>query len=390
MGFCMSGWFSGWSDADIIGVIGGGALSLGLAAGTIFEKLRSPHGRRMKFERDQAIAERNEARREAERTADKSAQQQSQLSKLDELRTALDGEEDELWNLHGADAPLAVRKRLAQMRLKIITVMNLKGGVGKTTTVANLAAYFATKNKRVLVIDLDYQGSLTGILVSAGGFRTPKNAEALATHFLSGEHAPESLARQVSTFGSNLENIDLIGSGIAFDRFENRAMLRWLIGDETDDIRFRLAHILTSAPFEPYDIVLIDAPPRMSLGAINALMTSHALLMPTVLDGLSVSALNTMVSRTNKIKVANPSLRYAGVVGTLRGSRGDDVVEDARIEACKTLKNWNGTSHLYRSEIKYFTDLARLAGTDLAYKKHPGVRDAYIALGDELASEISL
>src|SRR5208282_5050929 len=90
------------------------------------------------------------------------------IAKFDELRDALIGSEEELWKLRGKIPSPAWAKALRDSRVRVIVIANLKGGVGKTTITANLAAYFALKRYlRVLVIDLDYQGSLTGTLLNA-------------------------------------------------------------------------------------------------------------------------------------------------------------------------------------------------------------------------------
>lgn len=356
----------------------------GFFLGGLAQYLRSPTIRRLKGELEDAEKDLKIKKRTIEEV-------QPQLANLNLLRTALDGEEDELWKLHGSDAPQALRERLAQGRPKTITVMNLKGGVGKTTTVANLAAHFGKAGKRVLVIDLDYQGSLTRMLVSAANVRTAIDDEPLAIQFLKHQSDFGALKRQVISLHSKLPNVDLVTCGIKFDKFENRSMLRWLIGDEKEDIRFNLASALTSEPFREYDMVLIDAPPRLSTGAINALASSQVMLIPTVLDDLSAAAVGTFVGRMNAIRSINTSLQFAGVIGTLRGQLGGaDVSERARQTAEIGLANWTGTPYLFDSDIKYFTDLAREAGSNVGYLKHENVRVAYKLLASEIERELRL
>ncbi|MCH9806617.1 MAG: AAA family ATPase [Alphaproteobacteria bacterium] len=254
-----------------------------------------------------------------------------QLISLNKLRDALTGEEDELWRLHAVEMPPAIASALAQNLPKIVTVMHLKGGVGKTTTVANLAAHFGKKGKRVLAIDLDYQGSLSRMLMLAANIRNKDDPRAI--NLLSGDQDFAALQRQVISLHPTLENVDLISCGQTFDRFENRLMLRWLIGDETDDVRYRLASALTSQPFrDSYDLILIDAPPRLSTGAINALASSQVVLIPTVLDRLSAEAVGNFISRLNHFRPMNPALQYAGVIGTLRGQIGGADVKEGAFE----------------------------------------------------------
>jgi len=95
----------------------------------------------------------------------------------------LSGDEDELWHFRSAGAPKGHQSALNDTRTRIITVANLKGGVEKTTLAANLAAYFDRKlGKRVLVIDADFQGSISSLLMGAAGIEEiTSNTEALLT-----------------------------------------------------------------------------------------------------------------------------------------------------------------------------------------------------------------
>ncbi|MEO1693970.1 MAG: ParA family protein, partial [Pseudomonadota bacterium] len=168
-------------------------------------------------------------------------------------------------------------------------------------------------------------------------------------------------------------------------------MVEWLIGDIDDDVRFRLARILSDETFADYDVVMMDAPPRMSLGAINALASSHAVIVPTVLDELSASAITPLVSRLNTARSMNPTLHYLGAVGTLRGQRGGADVRDQTRDAIEArLEKWTGTNYLFEHDIKYFTALARVAGTDIGFITDPDVRKAYELLGREMIKELRL
>lgn len=364
--------------------IGITAFGAGFAVGGLFQYLRNPSLRRCKLDLEQCDQYRQKIEAELQEIKPK-------LTNLNMLRDALAGQEDELWMLRGEEAPTELRARIASGQPKIITVINLKGGVGKTTTVANLAAHFGQHGKQVLTIDLDYQGSLSGMMVTAAQQRLDQDSLPRATNFLEGREDPQALRRQVVSLRPTISGVDLVTCGIGFDRFESRAMINWLIGDESTDVRHRLGAVLTSDAFSDYDLILIDAPPRMSMGAINALACSHVVLVPTVVDALSVTAIRTLVGRLNRMRRMNTALQFLGVIGTLQGQIGGaDVVDGARADVLEQIAEWSGTPYLFDNGIKYFTDIAREAGTNVAYLRHANVREAYDRLAEEMCRELRL
>src|SRR6266550_1952573 len=121
--------------------------------------------------RKEALETKNAAlQKAAARLIDQEAALKERERKLNHVRTAFKGKEHELWCMHAARKPESYDSRMVRQRSKpIIMVANLKGGVGKTTLCANLAAHFSAVGKRVLLLDVDYQGSLSNMLLSADG-----------------------------------------------------------------------------------------------------------------------------------------------------------------------------------------------------------------------------
>jgi len=314
---------------------------------------------------------------------------QVRLAKYEQLSTALMGSEDEVWNLREAAPPTEFEIRMRERKLKVCTIINLKGGVGKTTLVANLAAYFAKKHgKKVLVIDFDYQGSLTRMMVL--GAQIPLGSSILSDTLLGGEVDGKRAAQLGRELGATLPGMRLITSGQTFDGFENRTLLRWLLGDTADDVRFRLADVLLSPEMaKEFDLVLIDAPPRLSTGAMNALCASHAILVPTILDALSVDAVGRFLQRVNIFRKLNPALEFAGVIGTLtEQDRLKPNERDALDDAKAALAYWQGRGYAFERNVRHFSLLARAAGKEIGYLQSGRNGREVRAVFDELGAQI--
>jgi cellulose biosynthesis protein BcsQ len=310
------------------------------------------------------------------------------VDKFDKLKNALLGSEDEVWKLRDAVPPVDFERRMAASRVNVLTVGNLKGGVGKTTMTANLAAHFAlARRKRVLLIDFDYQGSLTRMMVL--GAQLALGQAILADTLLAGDAKGTWLAQAPRELGARVGHVRFITCGPTFDGFENRALLRWLIGEIDDDVRYRLANlILSDAVQAEFDLVIIDAPPRLSLGTVNALCASHGLLLPTVPDALSVDATNRFLQRANLFRSINPALRNIGVIVSMSELDKLKPYETAAIgDARLALAHWNGLPGvIFNRNIRHFSSLAQAAGKQIGYVEDAKVRSVFDQLGSEISN----
>ena len=153
------------------------------------------------------------------------------------------------------------------MKEKIISIINQKGGVGKTTTVINLAAGLSVQGKKVLVIDLDPQGNATTGL----GLSNLENSEKSIYSVLNGTKKISDVIEK-----TNFENLDLITSNVDLSGLEVETA-----GDNRRAFILKeqiMAYLNDSGG--TYSHILIDCPPSLSLLTIMALVASDSLLVP--------------------------------------------------------------------------------------------------------------
>lgn len=223
--------------------------------------------------------------------------------------------------VQSAEKPIWEYRRFGSVDLHhlppIITVMNFKGGVGKTTISANLAASFSIQHqKKVLLIDLDYQGSLSSELIPLGtDFIRYSNTTG---KWLESTAPPKSASSDFLT-PTGLPKVRLLTSDYELSDIEDNQMQRWLLKAHTNgDIRSRLARHLRAIRDHDdcdFDLIIMDAPPRLSLAAANAVRSSTMILIPTRLQYLGVQPIQKMLSRLSKFKdKSGGAFKIGGVI----------------------------------------------------------------------------
>jgi cellulose biosynthesis protein BcsQ len=252
----------------------------------------------------------------------------AQAATAQKLKAELEGittGADQLWKLRPARPFSDYRQWYLEKGATVVTIGNLKGGVGKTTLAANYAAYLSeTLHKNVLLLDLDYQGSLSSMLLEPLG----RLAEESSVNKLFGSKAGLAEVLQARThlvpdmdaINTRLSRAWLVPASYEYAALENQLLLSWLMDKDQDiDVRYRLAHVLLHPDVRrEYDVIVIDLPPRLTIGAINALVASHYFFVPTVLDKISVEAVPQFLSNVKGIKQdLNLDLELAGIIGTL-------------------------------------------------------------------------
>lgn len=243
---------------------------------------------------------------------------------------------------------------------QIISIVNHKGGVGKTTSVSSLGVALARMGKRVLLVDLDAQGNLTDTLTQTPGVRSIYDS--LRTL----ETIPVVNIR---------EGLDLCPSSIDLVSMDLE------LADKKDR-EYRLSKLLQGLD---YEYILLDCPPSLGLLTINALTASTKVIIPLTPEALPAKGLGTLLDIIERTKeTLNPGLSLGGILITRYNRRKiNRLVEEA-------LRETFGDS-VFRTKIRENVDISEspLQNKDI-YSYSPdsiGAKD-YESLAVEIVSKL--
>jgi chromosome partitioning protein len=212
---------------------------------------------------------------------------------------------------------------LGERKMPIISILNLKGGVGKTTLTLNLAAALSRAGHRVLVGDIDHQRSLTLLALRASEINKLQDRKNTLQHFLLGpqrgaNRLADCIARvpQLDNCSILVNSAPLEGSE-TLESVESLLMAQWLAKQEVGDVRLYLREALHATSIrQQFDYVLLDCPPRLSTACINALAASDFLLIPVILDGTSTAGIHYLLRELKRFRTPNlfPDFSILGIV----------------------------------------------------------------------------
>ena len=197
---------------------------------------------------------------------------------------------------------------------KIISIINQKGGVGKTTTAVNLSALMADMGQRVLIVDLDPQGNTTSGLGMAV-------EDASVYEVLMGRIQMRDLVEK-----TDFKNLSIAGSDIRLAGAELEMV-------NVDKREFRLKTAL-AAVAKDFDFIMIDCPPSLSLLTLNALTASDGVIIPIQCEYYALEGVASLMQTIQRVKKTfNPRLDIEGVLLTMLDGRtnlGLQVVDEVK------------------------------------------------------------
>ena len=316
---------------------------------------------------------------------------EGEKSKLEKLLATLRGNDAGLWTTFPKSLPFAdYDVRIGRRRPIVITVANNKGGMSKTTITGNLLAFFDRQVRSgVLAIDLDYQGSLSTMLRAEQERTDPRTSNVNA--LLERRAGLGSLYQATRRLGQRLPKSELASAFYELALLEDRLMVEWLLQEGGDDVRYRLANVLLQDGIQDkFDVVLIDCPPRLTTGTINALCASTHVLVPTIFNPIAAEPVaNFIQTSKNLMDQLNPKLEFLGVVETMtpRANESRDTRAEGRRIISERLQSLFANVGILESNIPR---RAALAEGGVAYLDGGEAKTIFDKLGNEIKRKVGL
>jgi chromosome partitioning protein len=254
----------------------------------------------------------------------------------------------------------------------VIAVANQKGGVGKTTTTANLGAALALRGRRVLLVDLDPQGNLTS------AFGLEKDIQQTVAESLLDRRVPLPVVSVVNGAANghvDAQPLAVVPAAVGLASAEAQLMNK--LGRE---MRLRDQLLTVDGSF---DYVMIDTPPSLGVLTINALVAASKVIIPTEARFFSLQGLQMLEESIEEILYLNPRLEVLGILL----SKMDRRLKEERQVADYLRKRWG--TRVFGTEVGTNSKILEAGSTGSSVFHYSGAEkavDLYLSLADEVIS----
>ena len=225
-------------------------------------------------------------------------------------------------------SPAIHQEKGNKSRMKVVSLINYKGGVGKTTLSVNLVAGIARK-KRVLAIDLDPQSNLTFSFMTAEEWKSRYKDKKTIKKLFDAAIDQDSPSPALKDLIVTAKGIDLICSDLGLIDIDSELVAAGSGGATDRQLKsnFVRAHSHLRRALktieDDYDLVIIDCPPNFNMATRNAIVASDYYLVPAKMDYLSTMGINQLVGKVNGVKNPDGTVKIPGLV-----DKYNDNVED--------------------------------------------------------------
>jgi cellulose biosynthesis protein BcsQ len=322
-----------------------------------------------------------------------------QVTSLNDQAKLFEKLQGQLWDLPVDPAALVPFRPLGKNKAAIIAVINLKGGVGKTTLSANIGVTYAREmRRRVLAIDLDFQASLTGLCLSSADIAQLMIGDGRLIDNVFKDRSAGLAKRAFNNVVHTREpQLHLMANSESFAKVEEEAKARWIINHGGLDVRCILRSALHDPIFQDnFDLILIDCPPRWTTGSINAIACCDYVLIPTMLDRVSSEAVPRLLQWLRDLRRAAPDLyghfEILGVLGNRAFPREKLIAQEQDIWdglTKKCMAAWSVPVYAFATIVKDKAEFRRAANNRQFAALHPDLQPAFLKLVGEIEARRS-
>jgi len=314
---------------------------------------------------------------------------EAELKQVEEnnIRLAEEGVKEDIWRRDVLGAPRFLEKE--ERSARFIALLNLKGGVGKTTLAANLGVCLALMDRplKVLLIDLDFQATLSNMSVEAAALLVAGQSGNTSSRLLDRTLARDDFAKLV--LGINrVPTGRIIIADVALERVDFQTQARFFL-EPKNDVRFLFRSLLHQREIaDKFDVVLFDCPPRLTTSTVNALTSSDYVVIPTKLDERSFEAIPRTLSFINNLRtIAQPKIIgvVANEVQFWRRPKLIKAHQNGMARLKELVKASDPDLYVFEAMVELSTDVAFNKEKNLVPSADKGVRKA---LFEPVATEL--